>query len=63
MIHKSDFRLDTASLTVSNDDRPYGRCIGQVCGTSYPCTQVSPEDDPQAYKARATKPSKRKRRR
>lgn len=21
------------------NDKPYGRCIGQVCGRSYPCTQ------------------------
>lgn len=55
MIHRSSFRLENTPLPVSNDDRPYGRCIGQVGGTSYPCTQL-PADDGQAprraYKAR-----------
>lgn len=27
------------SKAVSVDGRPYGRCYGQVCGMSYPCTQ------------------------
>ena len=36
------------SKAVSVDDRPYGRCYGQVCGMSYPCTQqeyISPKMD------------------
>ena len=36
------------SKAVSVDDRPYGRCYGQVCGMSYPCTQqeyISPRMD------------------
>lgn len=44
MIPKSDFRLENPALTMYKEDRPYGRCIGQVGGTSYPCTQVGPED-------------------
>lgn len=23
-------------------EKPYGRCYGQVCGVSYPCTQRTP---------------------
>ena len=31
-----------------DNDRPYGKCYGQVCGQSYPCTQreyVDPKKD------------------
>lgn len=31
------------SKAVSVDDRPYGRCYGQVCGVAYPCTQQEAE--------------------
>lgn len=40
------------SKAVSVDDRPYGRCYGQVCGQSYPCTQRAPKEE------RKTAPSK-----
>ena len=38
MAHDS-YKKSYASLAKSNDDRPYGKCYGQVCGQSYPCTQ------------------------
>lgn len=28
-----------------DNDRPYGKCYGQVNGVSYPCTQKSPEQE------------------
>lgn len=31
-----------------DNDRPYGKCYGQVCGQSYPCTQseyIDPKKD------------------
>ena len=27
------------NLPNGDNERPYGRCYGQVCGVSYPCTQ------------------------
>lgn len=39
-----DEYLGRGKVTPDGDnDRPYGRCIGQVCGASYPCTQSCPE--------------------
>ena len=28
-----------------DNERPYGRCYGQVCGVAYPCTQKPVETD------------------
>ena len=41
------------SKAVSVDDRPYGRCYGQVCGVAYPCTQRAAERDEAAIPSRA----------
>lgn len=36
-----------------NNDKPYGKCYGQVCGQSYPCTQQEYIDPRKAgYQAR-----------
>lgn len=41
------------SKAVSIDDRPYGRCYGQVCGVAYPCTQKPVEIDAASIPNRA----------
>ena len=36
------------NLPNGDNSRPYGRCYGQVCGVSYPCTQqeyIDPKKD------------------
>ena len=35
-----------------DNERPYGRCYGQVCGVSYPCTQRAPESERKAAPSR-----------
>ena len=45
-----------------DNDRPYGRCYGQVGGVSYPCTQRAPEGERKAAPAKAAyQRAKRKR--
>ena len=39
-------RLGLSTSTPNGDnDRPYGKCYGQVGGVSYPCTQKVVEKD------------------
>ena len=41
-------------------EKPYGRCYGQVCGVSYPCTQRTPEDERTAVPSKSEYAKKRR---
>ena len=45
-----------------DNERPYGRCYGQVCGVSYPCTQqeyIDPKKEALEERKAANKTSKK----
>ena len=45
-----------------DNERPYGKCYGQVCGVSYPCTQqeyIDPKKEALEERKAANKTSKK----
>ena len=50
----------SGGLVDGYSDHAYGKCYGQVCGVSYPCTQRTPEDERPAVPSKSEYAKKRR---